>query len=296
MTKKHSLRLLFKDDYGPTKLEYPLVGNDAVDRSDTVTLRCVGSDGWQANAALGSPQYARDEFARRLGRAMGQVEPHGTYVHVYINGIYWGVYNAVERPDESFAASYFGGDKDQWDVINSEGSIVSGTDDAWNAMLAIAEEVATAPTEAARTAAYRRIEGLNPDGSENANLPRYLDVDNLIDYLTVNFYVRSQDWPVNNYYVAREQGPQSTGFKFFLWDTEWSLDFLTSTLTTDRTSVEEGGWPHHTRNCVPARNSACVLPIGPSSTFPRVVRSMSVQTRMRRPTFMQALRPRSSTR
>ncbi|MEE8451635.1 MAG: lamin tail domain-containing protein, partial [Thermoguttaceae bacterium] len=240
MTKKHSLRLLFKDDYGPTKLEYPLFGADAVDRFDTVTLRSVGSDGWQASAALGQPQYARDEFARQLGLAMGQVESHGTFLHVYINGIYWGVYNAVERPDASFAASYFGGNKDRWDVINSEGSVVSGTDDAWNTMLAIAEEVASAPSEAARTAAYHRVQGLDADGTDNPELPSYLDVDNLIDYLIVNFYVGSQDWPINNYYVARRQGPESTGFKFFLWDTEWSLDFLTSTLQADRTSVEEG--------------------------------------------------------
>jgi len=38
-TKKHSFRLLFKAEYGPTKLEYPLFGTEAVDEFDTLILR-----------------------------------------------------------------------------------------------------------------------------------------------------------------------------------------------------------------------------------------------------------------
>ena len=33
---------------------------------------------------------------------------HGTFVHLYINGYYWGLYNVVERPDEWFASEHFG--------------------------------------------------------------------------------------------------------------------------------------------------------------------------------------------
>jgi len=28
--------------------------------------------------------------------------PHGKFVHLYINGLYWGLYDAHERPDDSF--------------------------------------------------------------------------------------------------------------------------------------------------------------------------------------------------
>ena len=48
---------------------------------------------------------------------MQQPASQGRYVHVFINGLYWGMYNAVERPDESFAEAHFGGDKEDYDVI-----------------------------------------------------------------------------------------------------------------------------------------------------------------------------------
>ena len=37
------------------------------------------------------------------------------WVHLYLNGLYWGLYNPVERPDASFAASYGGGVPEEWD-------------------------------------------------------------------------------------------------------------------------------------------------------------------------------------
>ncbi len=49
-------------------------------------------------------------------------------VHLYINGVYWGLYNPVERPDENFAASHFGGVKVRaameaqwWDILGGGG-------------------------------------------------------------------------------------------------------------------------------------------------------------------------------
>ena len=47
----------------------------------------------------------------------GGRRPHGKYVHLYLNGLYWGLYNVHERPDDSFADEYYGGDKDDYYVI-----------------------------------------------------------------------------------------------------------------------------------------------------------------------------------
>ena len=38
-------------------------------------------------------------------------------MHVYINGEYNGEYSLMERPDDAFMASYFGGSKEDYDVI-----------------------------------------------------------------------------------------------------------------------------------------------------------------------------------
>ena len=43
---KHSLRLLFKERYGASKLRYPLFGDDAVREFDTLVLRSNSQDAW----------------------------------------------------------------------------------------------------------------------------------------------------------------------------------------------------------------------------------------------------------
>ena len=49
---------------------------------------------------------------------MGWPSPHGMFVHLYLNGLYWGLYNPSERPTESFMASYYDGEPEQFDTQN----------------------------------------------------------------------------------------------------------------------------------------------------------------------------------
>ncbi len=236
LSKKHSMRLLFKADYGATKLEFPFFGDDAVDRFDGMVLRMESNDGYAWNAAGSRAQYARDAFGSRSQLALGQVSSHGNRVHLYINGVYWGVYNPVERPDASFAAMYYGGDKENWDAIN-DGTPIDGTLDAWNTLVSLSQQVASAGTPEARRAAYQRILGNNPDGTNNPAYETYLDVDNYIDYLLVNFYMGNTDWPQRNWYAARERGPDSTGFKFHMWDAETTMN-LGGNVNSNRLGVD----------------------------------------------------------
>ena len=104
-TPKKSFRLQFKSLYGSAKLEFPFFEDSSVTEFDRLMLRggynykWTHADSTQQNRA----QYMRDQFSRDSQLAMGQPSSHGRYVHVYLNGLYWGMYNAVERPDESFA-------------------------------------------------------------------------------------------------------------------------------------------------------------------------------------------------
>ncbi|MFO8013830.1 MAG: lamin tail domain-containing protein, partial [Phycisphaerae bacterium] len=88
---KHSFRVLFKGDYGPTKLNYSLFGGDAAEQFDTIILRSNFNDGYSWH--WGSPkdvQHIRDEYARRISTLLGARAPTGNFVHLYINGLYWG--------------------------------------------------------------------------------------------------------------------------------------------------------------------------------------------------------------
>ena len=54
---------------------------------------------------------------------MGDTDGHATYVHLYLNGLYWGLYNPVEKTDDGFAEIHYGGDKTEYDVITVENGV-----------------------------------------------------------------------------------------------------------------------------------------------------------------------------
>ncbi len=230
--KKHSFRLLFKREYGATKLRFPLFGDDAAREFDSIILRSNFNDAWVWGGT--NVQFIRDEFAARLQLAMGDPSRHGTFVHLYINGVYWGLYNPVERPDQSFSANYFGGNKEDWDGINAGQPVSGSSTAAWNAFMSFDDQY-----DLTTQADYQRLQGNNPDGTNNPNYECLLDVDNYIKYLLMNFYVGNQDWPSHNYYAGRLRGPESTGWKFYSWDAEWIVG-MNSDLNTNRTGVNVG--------------------------------------------------------
>ncbi|MEE8452232.1 MAG: CotH kinase family protein [Thermoguttaceae bacterium] len=218
--KKHSFRILFKGMYGPTKLRYPLFGEEAVDQFDTIILRSNFNDAWVWGGA--ATQFIRDEFAGRLNQAMGDPARHGTFVHLYVNGLYWGLYNPVERPDTSFSASYYGGDKDNWDGINSGSPTGESTTVSWNALMNLAGAGLSTNDN------YQKVQGNNINGTRNPAYENLLDVDQYINYLLMNFWAGNNDWISHNWYAGRERGPESTGFKAYTWDAEWIVHMRSS--------------------------------------------------------------------
>ena len=69
-----------------------------------------------------------------------------------------------------------------------------------------------------------------------AKIRELVDLENLIDYMLVNFYVGNGDWPDNNAYTMR---PRVKGgqFRFFCWDSEECL----LSLNSNRLSVNHSG-------------------------------------------------------
>ena len=226
LTLKKSFRVIFSEQYGATKLKYPLFGPGAAAEFDNFILRANSNDAWPYGG--GGALYIRDAFADATRRAMGGVASHSTFVHLYVNGLYWGLYNPVERPDAAFSSSYFGGQRETWDAINQD-SAPDGNYDAWNRLLALLGQGAS------NNVVYQRAQGNNPDGSRNPAYENLIDVVNLIDYMILNFYVGNNDWPDRNYWAGRDRN-NGEGFKFYPWDTETSLG-MGSGLTTDRTGV-----------------------------------------------------------
>ena len=91
---------------------------------------------------------------------MMSTAPHGAFVHLYINGMYWGVYNPVERPDASFAASYLGGDKEDWDAVNAGAPVSGSSMQPWYDLMNFNFDNGS-------TAAYQRVQGNFPNGTDD---------------------------------------------------------------------------------------------------------------------------------
>ena len=210
---KHSFQLKFKSEYGESKLRYPIFPDAPVEAFDDIVLRAQGSRGWAARkeSTTLNAQFIHDDWARDTARDMGKVDGHSTHVHLYLNGLYFGLYNPVERPSGNFGEEYFGGSNDDYDhlkISRHDGTAVEAKEGdlvAWNEMQALANAGLNSP------AAYAAIQ-------------EYVDIDNLIDYMLINQYATNRDGPAsaNNMSVLRKREPGEP-FRFYVWDMEFTF-------------------------------------------------------------------------
>ncbi|HEX6962567.1 MAG TPA: lamin tail domain-containing protein, partial [Lacipirellula sp.] len=228
-TKKHSFRLIFNSEFdGPGRLNFPLFDNSNFADINTVVLKAAFTDSFATRTASHrySPldsTYTRDVWMMDSQRAMGSLAPEATYVHLYINGLYWGLYYPTERVDDAYLASRLGGAEEDWDVIKDFNELFRGEKTAWNAMFALASQMAGADAATANSI-YQQLQGNNADGTRNSTLPAYLDADNLIDYIILHIYAGVEDWPSHNWVAARNRVNPGEGFRFYTWDQEIALD------------------------------------------------------------------------
>ncbi len=193
---KYSFRLYFRGEYGPGKLEYPMFPGTTVDTFNSLHLRAGMND--HSNPLL------KDEFVRSLCDEMGLVACHGTFVNLFLNGVYKGIYNPAERVDDDFLQQYHGGG-DLWDVMGPNSQAVRGDTVAWSQL---------------RTAAAL-------DLTVRANFESVaakMDLANFVDYLLPHIWADNDDWPHNNTRAAREKKPGAK-FRFYPWDAEFSFGF-----------------------------------------------------------------------
>lgn len=229
-SRKKSFRVLFKGDYGASKLRFPLFDAEgATDRFDTLVLRAGANDAYtdRGNWDMTQAQYIIDEFAHRSQLAMGRPASHGRFVHGTLNKLYWGLYHLLERPDASFCAAYFGGAKENWDVLNTGSATGDSTLDTWTQL------IDTCQAGLATLDAYESLRGHAPDGRPDPQGPALLDVPNYIDYMLLNFWIGNKDWPNKNWYAGCLRGSERSGFKFFTWDAEITLVSQWSDRNTD---------------------------------------------------------------
>ena len=194
---KKNFRIYFRSEYGDSKLRYPLFeghgrGISPVEVFDHIELRAGSHDMNQRGF------YMSNRFTDDTMLAMGNLNPHGRFVHLYLNGTYWGQYHLRERWSADMLAQYLGGEKEDYEAINGywnvggwpePGDPFDGDGSAW-----------------------ARIKSLR--GNFEAVSP-YLDVGHYVDYMLMFMFGNSED----EYRCVGPVGAGS-GFKFVLNDAD----------------------------------------------------------------------------
>ena len=207
---KHNFRLIFRNDYGAGRLEYPLFGRDAAtERFNAIILRGGNGNSWihPTASVYNNAMYIRDQWFRDAHFAMGYPEALQREVHVYFNGLYWGMHHLFERIEEEWSAERFGGSKEDWEGFRIVGGnnieVINGTDAEVNARM---------------LDSWRSILDAATAGDLQA-VEQYLDLDAFIDYLLLNFHAGNNDWDQNNVRAMRQINPPGK-YMFFCHDAE----------------------------------------------------------------------------
>ncbi len=105
---KHGFGLKFKPEFGPSKLEYRLFPESAVTDYDDIIIRAEFGTSWRhwsdtSDNIDGAFQRSRstgirDQWVKDTMLEMGGVASHSRLVHLYLNGLYFGVYDLTEDP------------------------------------------------------------------------------------------------------------------------------------------------------------------------------------------------------
>jgi hypothetical protein len=172
---KKSFRFYFRGKYGDKKLNANLFdghehGHHAVQEFDSLEIRNGSHD------MVSRGFYMSNLFSDQVMSEMGNLSPHGRFIHVYLNGSYWGLYHLRERWNAAMHSSYLGGTKDDYEAINGNynvggwadpGQPYDGDGSAW-------QYLKTSRTN------YAAVRGL-------------MDVKNYTDYMITWMFGNSED-------------------------------------------------------------------------------------------------------
>lgn len=225
---KHGFKLKFKPEFGPGKLEYPLFPESAVKDYDDIVVRAEFGTSWRhwsdasgnINGAFQRSRATaiRDPWMKDTMLEMGNVAGHSRLAHLYLNGLYFGIYDLTEDPSSAFGENFLGGQKEDYDVYD-QGVLAEGTSAVYSAMTSLPAATANSTYE---------------------QFKAYLDMPSFIDYTLLHFYVGHQDWGLNKNWSAIRQRAGGTfttdgKFRYIPWDLENIL------LNTDVNRVPNAG-------------------------------------------------------
>ena len=177
---KKSYALRFKNEYGASKLVYPVFENRDNSVYDSLVLR-TGSNDW--NVA-----YMRDILTTSLIDEYTDVDVQAYKICVvYINGNYWGLYNLREKINAAYFNEKYNISKESVNIARIDGNVTAGSKKGYNDLRSYVN------TNGATSAnAYKYI-------GEHLNLAEFCDYWIAEAYTTNNDILNCRFWNSKEY-------------------------------------------------------------------------------------------------
>lgn len=190
-----SFSLVARSNYGPKRIDYPIFGRKGLNKFKYLVLRNSGSD-W------GKTQF-RDALMTSLLDKWDLEKQDFQPAHVYLNGQYWGLYNAREKINRFFLESHTGTDRDSIDLLEHNAHPKVGTAAHYKRMLE-----------------YIRTHDLVVD-SHFVAVGKMMDINNFLHYQIAQIFFDNQD-AGGNIRFWRPRKPDGR-WRWILYDTDWGF-------------------------------------------------------------------------
>lgn len=173
-----------------------------------------GLDKINLNNNYSDASYMREFLTYEMSEMLGLPTPKHSFVRIYVNGKYKGLYLAVEQVDDSFIESHY---EDTTGTLYKGLMTGSGSDLRWidnDADSYTGLEVKSETQD--KDALINMLDKLNHDST--TPYTAYLDVDSILEYLTLNVVTNNTDSYIGgnkqNYYLYEHSGI----FSMIPWD------------------------------------------------------------------------------
>lgn len=223
ITAKKSFKLKFSGAFGAGSLDHAVLkdGGCETEEFKKLVLRGENNHHWTSMETAnqgGWPElgtYMHDQLLRGTQKLTSGFQAEGSHVHLFLNGMYWGLYNITDHICDGFAATTWSGNLDKrknYDVISNDG-VRDGSADGWNAAKALAKKGYS-------TAA------------EYDTLTNAFDLVGYIDYLLIEWFSANEDWaPANNNWAVAGSAKLGVPYRYVVWDVDKTLRVTASSET-----------------------------------------------------------------
>ncbi|HLP63488.1 CotH kinase family protein [Flavobacterium sp.] len=254
---QRGIDFISRDDHGyKRRLEHQFFNTTNRGNFRRLILKAAGSDNYphQTGGA-----HFRDVFVQKVSELsdLELDERRSTFVSLFVNGQYWGIYDMREKVDDNQYTDYYYGqdyifrDSDQyiqyiktWGDTNPEFGNQPAVD-AWQSLLDYVQN-----NDMAVEANYNYVES-------------QLNIDSLVDYFVLNSYMVNRDWLNWNTSWWRGTNPNGGALKwrYALWDLDGVLGHYTNYT----------GIPDPSSNAEPCQVEDLTVGVGHAQTIKKLV-------------------------